>query len=210
MKRYRLTRLGKIVVFSFAALLILVSLTVYNLLVSDVGTLASPDTQKTLPESGVSETKPGEGEPNTTSNLIVYAADQLPVNPNNCEEVMKLKASIFFQPDSKVLESEYGELLNMFAQVASVVAVDYKIKVEGNCATVYQNPKQELEQYYGGLSMSRAAKVADILKEKGVAVERIIAVGNGSTKPGKSNNTPEGRAYNRRVDIYFIEPTQKE
>lgn len=207
MKRYRLTRLGKIVVFSFSALLILVSMTAYNLLVSDVGAVANPDTQKTLPEAGISETKPEAGEQNATKNLIVYAADQPPVNPNNCEEVKKLKASIFFQPDSTVLESEYAELLNVFAQVASV-AVDYKIKVEGNCATVYQNPKQELEQYYGSLSMNRAAKVADMLKEKGVSVERIIAVGNGSTKPGKSNDTPDGRAYNRRVDIYFIDSTQ--
>ncbi len=205
MKRYRLTRLGRIVVFSFSALLIMVSLSVYNLLVNDVGTLASPDTQKTISESSANETKPGAGEPNATSNMIVYAADQTPIDPTNCEEVLKLRASIFFQPDSKRLASEYNALLDMISQVAAV-AVDYQIKVEGNCASVYQNPKQELEQYYDSLSMSRAAIVADILKEKGVAADKIIAIGNGAAKPGKSNDTPEGRAYNRRVDVYFIDP----
>lgn len=207
MKRYRLTRLGKIVVFSFSALLILLSLSIYNMMIKDVDAIADQDARTDLTENGITDNKPEVPKPNTAGELIVYAAGQPPVNPENLETVKKLRPVIFFQPDSKVLKSEYNELLDMFAQI-SAVASDYKIKVEGNCATLYKNPNKELEQYYNSLSIDRAAEVAEVLKKKGIAPDRIIAVGNGATKPAKSNDTPDGRAYNRRVDIYFIEAGQ--
>ena len=51
------------------------------------------------------------------------------------------------------------------------------------------------------LSMQRAKAVAQMLKQKGVASDRIIVKGLGDAVPLASNLTKEGRAKNRRVEI---------
>ena len=55
------------------------------------------------------------------------------------------------------------------------------------------------------LSASRAKAIYDWLVNKGVDCKRLIAVGFGSTKPIAANNTPEGRAQNRRTSIHMTE-----
>src|SRR6185312_13785920 len=51
------------------------------------------------------------------------------------------------------------------------------------------------------LSYSRARSVADYLISQGVPSDHVTARGVGSTDPIASNDTPDGRAQNRRVDI---------
>ena len=57
------------------------------------------------------------------------------------------------------------------------------------------------EDFNRELSRLRAAAVASVLVNAGVAEERIHPVGYGSTRPRASNTTDEGRALNRRVEI---------
>ena len=51
------------------------------------------------------------------------------------------------------------------------------------------------------LSAARANAVRDYLISKGVAADRLTAVGFGPRKPVASNRTAEGRAQNRRVEL---------
>ncbi|MCP2041492.1 outer membrane protein OmpA-like peptidoglycan-associated protein [Neisseria sp. HSC-16F19] len=51
------------------------------------------------------------------------------------------------------------------------------------------------------LSENRARSVADFLYNRGVASNRMRTTGYGSRQPIASNNTVEGRAKNRRVEI---------
>ncbi|VBA43119.1 Peptidoglycan-binding protein ArfA [Mycobacterium innocens] len=51
------------------------------------------------------------------------------------------------------------------------------------------------------LSVQRATTVADFLAAQGVARDHITAQGYGSANPIAGNDTPEGRAKNRRVEI---------
>lgn len=51
------------------------------------------------------------------------------------------------------------------------------------------------------LSQDRANSVKDYLVSQGVKPEKVRAVGRGETNPVASNDTPEGRANNRRVEI---------
>jgi outer membrane protein OmpA-like peptidoglycan-associated protein len=51
------------------------------------------------------------------------------------------------------------------------------------------------------LSQERADAVRAYLVERGVAPDRIKAAGKGKAVPVASNDTPEGRANNRRVEI---------
>lgn len=56
------------------------------------------------------------------------------------------------------------------------------------------------------LSERRASSVASVLIQNGVAPARITPVGRGENQPVATNQTPEGRALNRRVEI-IITPT---
>jgi len=51
------------------------------------------------------------------------------------------------------------------------------------------------------LSQDRANTVRDYLLSQGVKPEKVRAVGRGEANPVASNDTPEGRANNRRVEI---------
>ncbi|MBN8495037.1 MAG: OmpA family protein [Burkholderiales bacterium] len=55
------------------------------------------------------------------------------------------------------------------------------------------------------LSVNRAASVRNYLVSQGVAADRIAIDGRGSREPIADNATAEGRARNRRVDIYVAE-----
>jgi outer membrane protein OmpA-like peptidoglycan-associated protein len=59
------------------------------------------------------------------------------------------------------------------------------------------------------LSLRRAESVMGVLQVEGVNTARMRARGFGYTQPIASNDTPEGRAKNRRVEIR-IQPVTKE
>ncbi|MBN2885089.1 MAG: OmpA family protein [Chromatiaceae bacterium] len=55
------------------------------------------------------------------------------------------------------------------------------------------------------LSAARAEAVREALIARGVASERLVAEGIGPARPLADNATAEGRARNRRVEVYVIE-----
>jgi outer membrane protein OmpA-like peptidoglycan-associated protein len=59
------------------------------------------------------------------------------------------------------------------------------------------------------LSLERASRVRDYLAGRGVAPQRISVDGRGSREPIASNATADGRARNRRVEIFVAEPQQQ-
>ena len=56
------------------------------------------------------------------------------------------------------------------------------------------------------LSVNRAASTRDYLVDRGVQASRISIDGRGSREPVADNNTADGRARNRRVEIFVAEP----
>jgi len=51
------------------------------------------------------------------------------------------------------------------------------------------------------LSADRAAAVAKGIEDLGIPAERVRSTGYGEEKPVASNDTEDGRAKNRRVEI---------
>ncbi len=58
------------------------------------------------------------------------------------------------------------------------------------------------------LSVNRAASVRDYLTARGVPVGVIAIDGRGAREPIASNDTAEGRARNRRVEMFMAEPAR--
>jgi chemotaxis protein MotB len=51
------------------------------------------------------------------------------------------------------------------------------------------------------LAAARAARVLSVLERAGINQEHLVAVSFGPTNPVASNDTPEGRAQNRRIEV---------
>ena len=60
------------------------------------------------------------------------------------------------------------------------------------------------------LSLQRANSVSDYLALRGVNPAMVYTEGRGSREPVASNSTAEGRAQNRRVEIFLAERAQPE
>jgi len=82
-------------------------------------------------------------------------------------------------------------------QAAAVMAehADLTVGVEGHTDSVGS------DAYNQKLSERRAQAAVDYLVSKGVDASRLQPTGYGESKPVASNDTAEGRAQNRRVDL---------
>ncbi len=70
-----------------------------------------------------------------------------------------------------------------------------KLQVEGHTDSVGS------DEFNQRLSEQRAGAVRDYLVEQGVSSDAVTVQGFGKTRPVVSNDTPEGRQQNRRVEI---------
>ncbi len=114
---------------------------------------------------------------------------------DNKDALMTTRLDIKFQPDSYVISEESYDQLNKFAEVAKVLDGVF-IQIEGNTAPVPDSDGVEF-------SKKRATSVAKYLQAQGVDPTRFIIVGNGDKNPIADNSTEDGKAMNRRTDIFF-------
>lgn len=56
------------------------------------------------------------------------------------------------------------------------------------------------------LSLKRAARIHDDLVHANIAEDRVTVAARGADQPAFSNDTEEGRAKNRRVELFFFYP----
>jgi chemotaxis protein MotB len=81
-----------------------------------------------------------------------------------------------------------------------------RIEVQGH--TDDRPIKGALAQRYPSnweLAGARAASVVRVLEQSGVASDRLSAVSFGPSRPLASNDTPEGRAQNRRIEVRVVQ-----
>jgi chemotaxis protein MotB len=98
--------------------------------------------------------------------------------------------------------------LDVIKRLAGILTKnDYQVSVEGHSDPVPILTKQFASNWE--LSSSRATSVLRELVRDGVAPQRLRAVGYAETRPIESNDTPAGRAANRRVELIMdITPQQ--
>ncbi len=76
---------------------------------------------------------------------------------------------------------------------------DIRVEIDGHTDSVGS------DAYNQRLSQARAQAVVEYLVKHGISRDRLVAKGFGETKPVAPNDTPEGRAKNRRVEFKILE-----
>jgi outer membrane protein OmpA-like peptidoglycan-associated protein len=111
--------------------------------------------------------------------------------------LLNLPSGITFAYNSSTVQPQFRQTLDQVADILSQYKQTY-IDVYGHTDSTGS------DAYNQRLSEQRAVSVADYLASRGVQPARIGTRGFGKSQPIASNDTEEGRAANRRVEIKIV------
>ena len=115
---------------------------------------------------------------------------------------LNMPSSITFALNSSDLNAQFYNALDG----VSMVLKEYNktvIEVAGH------TDSSGSDQYNQALSERRAQAVSSYLSSHGVQAQRLMPVGAGETHPVASNDSEQGRATNRRVEITIVPVTKQ-
>jgi outer membrane protein OmpA-like peptidoglycan-associated protein len=105
---------------------------------------------------------------------------------------------IYFEYDRDVIRDVSMPVLDQLAEVIRGLGTGLKVVVEGH------TDDSGNAAYNLDLSHRRARAVVEYLRAREVPAARLDYVGYGSTRPVGPNDSPEGRALNRRVEFTLV------
>jgi chemotaxis protein MotB len=119
--------------------------------------------------------------------------------------VISLREAGFFNPGSAIPKPETLPILRQIAQ--SLGQTQYDLRIEGHTDNIPIHTAQFDSNWE--LSSARATHIARIFLDiKAIPPERLSAAGYAEFHPVASNETPEGRGQNRRVDLVVMPRTK--
>ncbi len=133
------------------------------------------------------------------------------------DEIMKVdreaRGIVIRLPDEMVFESGKAEILPRFNATLLKIAVLIKevpnhLQIEGHTDNIPINTPAYPSNWE--LSTSRSVAILRSLIAASIDPMRLSAAGYGEFKPIASNDTPEGRAKNRRVEIIILNPAREQ
>jgi outer membrane protein OmpA-like peptidoglycan-associated protein len=110
---------------------------------------------------------------------------------------LDMPGNVTFAFDSANLNSNFYPVLDKVAETLKEYDKSV-IEVAGHTDSTGS------DSYNQALSERRANSVADYLSNKGLERTRMVTVGAGEAHPVASNDTEEGRAQNRRVELTIV------
>lgn len=111
-------------------------------------------------------------------------------------EVITLSSNVLFAYNKSDLTPEArSELDSLMPKLQSADVVSVKV--------VGHTDSQGSDAYNQKLSERRASSVAAYLLSRGLAPNKLTSEGRGETQPVADNDTEEGRAKNRRVELHI-------
>ncbi len=111
--------------------------------------------------------------------------------------ILNMPGNITFPTNQSAINADFYPVLD---SVALVLAEFEKTLVD----VVGHTDSTGSDTINQPLSEDRAASVGSFLKSRGVIPQRVATAGVGSRYPVASNDTAEGRALNRRVEITLV------
>ena len=112
--------------------------------------------------------------------------------PDNCGRIVL--RGVNFEFDSAEIDPASSVVLDAAADQLRECP-NVSVRVEGNTDSI------GTDAYNQGLSERRSEGVMGHLIGRGVSASRLTSVGYGESQPIASNETDEGRALNRRVEL---------
>lgn len=125
----------------------------------------------------------------TGIDVVKTADNQLQIN---------VPSDISFDVGRADIKANFAEVLDGFAQ-GLVANPQARVRIVGHTDNTGSDAVND------PLSVNRAARTRDHLVARGVAVSRVDVSGMGERAPVASNDTAEGRARNRRVELFMAE-----
>lgn len=113
------------------------------------------------------------------------------------ELLLRMPSGITFATDQSTIQPRFQPTLD---QVAATLAEYPRTMID----VLGHTDSDGAEGYNQALSERRAQSVASFLTGRGVATVRIATIGYGETRPIATNETAEGKAQNRRVEIKVV------
>ena len=120
-----------------------------------------------------------------------------PPRPSMPAQRPAVTLNVLFGSNSDVIPpTSYTEIDKLGTLLSWPQYTDYRVQLEGHTDSQGSARKNQ------ALSEKRVQNIKTYLVQHfHLAPERILAVGYGSTRPIASNDTPEGRSQNRRVEV---------
>lgn len=115
--------------------------------------------------------------------------------------ILNMPSNITFAVDSAGINGEFFSVLDS----VTLVVKEYNktlIEIMGHTDSTGS------ESYNQGLSQRRAMSVADYFRSRDIEPLRLGTYGHGENYPVADNNTEQGRAQNRRVEIALVPITK--
>ena len=131
--------------------------------------------------------------------LLGFDADELSIEIKDGKVYVSMSDKLMFASGKATVQDKGKEAL---AQLAKVLKKnpEFEILVEGHTDNVPISTDKYKDNW--DLSVARATAMVRILTEThGLDPNRLTASGRGQYEPKASNDTPEGRAKNRRTEI---------
>lgn len=117
---------------------------------------------------------------------------------------LEIKESVGFESGKATIQSRSFTMLDQIARVIQQHPEIELVIIEGHTDNVGNAEGNRR------LSLARAESVRDYLLSRGVEGSRLAAKGYGPDRPIAPNDTPEGRAANRRVAFTIVTPAEGE
>lgn len=131
--------------------------------------------------------------------LLGFKSDELSVEVKNGKVYVSMSDKLLFKSGSAAVEAKGKEAIKVLAGVLEK-NLDIDILIEGHTDNV--PIKTAVYQDNWDLSVARATSIVRILTgEYKIEPTRLTASGKGEFSPRATNETPEGRALNRRTEI---------
>ncbi len=111
-----------------------------------------------------------------------------------------INSSVLFATGEAKLTNDAKDILKSVAQ--NLKGDKHAIQVEGHTDNVPISTPLFASNWE--LSSARAGSVVRLFAENGVNESRMLAIGHSSTQPLDTNDTNEGRARNRRVEVMIL------
>lgn len=157
----------------------------------------APVAENTAPAEPLKQPEPPIKMPTAEELGLTDLGKSVNVQINKQSVSFRISSELLFTSGQATLSKDGTPLIKKLAEVIN--HSKYPVSVEGHSDNVPILTKQFASNW--DLSGSRAAAVLNELVHDGVDPQRLRAVGYADTQPLESNDTPAGRAANRRVEL---------